>query len=317
MKKIIFALIVVFILVGCKGDSSRKINPREFYSGTSGLIMDVLPMPNEIFEQSPLRMDIRLKNEGAADIDEGYLTLGLETDFISLNEWALRNPVVGTISKEQVEFELEGKSTLNPEGSQGIVAVSMSSKTIETMREEHTSTILLIGCYGYKTKLSEAVCIDTDILGMKAVEKACEVEDKNLNSQGAPIAVTKVEVSMLPQDDIIKPQFLIQIENKGGGEVVNSNVIRKACSGEPVSYEDFNVIKVDAYLFEKQLTCTPNDGSKTGLAKLKEKQDEIRCVLEEGIRKDVGTHAETLNVNLDYGYTETISRTIDIKKIPS
>jgi hypothetical protein len=185
------------------------------------------------------------------------------------------------------------------------------------MRERHTSTILLTGCYGYETKLSEPVCIDTDILGMKTIEKACEVEDKNLDSQGAPIAITKVEVDMLPQEDVIKPQFLITIENRGGGEVVKSDVVRQSCSSEPVNYEDFNTIKVNAYLFEKQLTCTPNDGSKTGIAKLKEKKDEMRCVLDEGIRKDVGTHAETLNVNLDYGYTKTISTSIDIRKLPT
>lgn len=313
MKTIIIAtLLVVLFIVGCKGGGREEhvIVTRDIYKGTNGLVVEILPMSKEVFEESPFRMDVRIKNEGASNIDRGYLTLGLETDFIRLNEWALRSPLIGHVSEEQVEFNLEGKSTLNPEGSQGIVAISLASKKIEKMRERHTSTMLLTGCYGYKTKLSESVCIDTDVLGIRTVEKACEVEDKTLQSQGAPIAITKVEVDMLPHEDRIKPQFLIHIENKGGGEVIKTDVVKAACSGEPISYENFNVIKVNVHLFEKQLTCTPS------LAKLKEKKDEIRCVLEEGIGKDVGTHAETLNVELDYGYTQTISTTVDIKKLP-
>lgn len=312
-------VLAVLVIVGCKGRYTEgPIVTRDIYEGTQGLVVEFLPMPREIFEESPFRIDVELRNEGAFDIEAGYLTLGLESDFIGLGEWALRRPITSIVSDEQAEFDLEGKSMLNPEGSQGITAISLVSKKIEALRERHTSVILLTGCYAYKTKLSEGVCIDTDVLGTTAVEKACEVEDKNFRSQGAPVAITKIEASMFPQEDVIKPQYLIYIENKGGGEVIKTDVVRNACSGESISYDDFNVIAVKAYLFDKQLTCTPSlEGSKAGLAKLREKKDEIRCVLEEGISKEIGTHTETLNIELDYGYTETISTAIDIKKVPT
>jgi hypothetical protein len=321
MKKVIFILFaVLIIIVGCKGRFTEgPIVTMDIFTGTQGLTIEILSIPEEIFEESPFRIDMRLKNEGSADIEKGYLTLGLETDFITINEWALREPITGSVSKEQVEFSLKGKSMLNPEGSQGLTAVSLSSKELEALREMHTSTVLLTGCYAYKTKLSEGVCIDADLLGTTTVEKACVVEDKTLKSQGAPIAITKVEVDMLPQEDLIKPQFLIHIQNKGKGEVVKTDNVKEACSGEQIDYDDFNVIKVNAYLFDKQLTCTPSltEGGKTGLAKLKEKKDEIRCVLKEGMSKEMGAHTETLNVELDYGYTQTLSETVDIKKLPS
>ncbi|MBW2979952.1 hypothetical protein KY360_00865 [Candidatus Woesearchaeota archaeon] len=314
MKKSIIAILVVaFVIVGCRGGTGGegRIVSRDIYKGTNGLVMEFLPMPEDVFEKSPFRMEVKLKNEGAYDITQGYLTLGLEKDFIGLSEWAIREPIIGVVSSEQVEFNLEGKSIMNPKGSQGMVAVILASKEIEVMREKHTSTILFTGCYAYKTKLSEGVCIDTDILGTRTVEKACKVEDKTLEGQGAPIAITKVEVDMLPHENKVKPQFLIYIENKKKGEVVKTDVVREACSGEPIDFKDFNVVKVSAKLFDKPLTCTPST------AKLKEGKDEIRCILDEGISKDEGTHTETLNLELDYGYTNTMSTTIDIKKLPT
>lgn len=313
MKKIIIVmLLVVLVISGCKG-TGREIHTivtGDIYKGTTGLSMEFLSAPTDVFEESPFRISVDLRNDGAFDIENGYLTLGLETDFINVDEWTLRKPITSMIENNQVEFDLGGKSTLNPEGSQGIVSMSLSAKTIEKMREKHTSTILLTGCYGYKTKLSEAVCIDTDVLGMRSIEKACEVEDKTLDSQGAPVAITKVEVDMLPHEDMIRPQFLIYVENKGNGEVVKAASIKNACSGESVAYDDFNVVDIKAYLFDKPLKCTPSQ------IKLRKKKDEIRCILDEGISKEEGTHSETLNLELDYGYTNTISTTVDIKKLP-
>ncbi len=316
-KQIIFAMLFVSLLiaVGC-GPRDTRPSTLDIYKGRNGLVMEFLSHQGEVFEGSPVNMDISLKNDGASNIDEGYLTLALEKDFFSLDRWIINRPLIGSESREQVEFSLEGKSPLNPEGSQGIVSVVLNSKSIEELREKHTSTILLTGCYKYKTKVSEPVCIQTDPIGKTLIASACEVEDKKLDSQGAPVAVTNVEVDMLPEGDKVKPQFIIYITNLGQGDVLKTDAARAACSGETIDYDDYNVISVNAKLFEKQLTCTPSLSGKIGLAKLKEKNDEIRCVLEEGIRREEGTHTETLNIELDYGYTQTISTNIDIRKIP-
>ena len=321
-KTIIMVLVVALIISGCKGRyTDGPIVTRDIFEGKNGLVMEFQPIPGEVFGGSPFRFDVELRNEGAFDIERGYLTLGLESDFIGLGEWLIRAPITGMMSDGQAEFDLKGKSILNPEGSQGMTSVTLFAKEIEALREMHTSVILFTGCYAYQTKLSEGMCIDADLLGTKTVEKACEVEDKSFSSQGAPVAITKIEATMFPEDDVVKPRFLIYIENKGGGEVIKSDVVRKACSGESISYDDFNLIKVNAYLFDKQLKCTPGltdkTTEKTGKVRLKEKKDEILCVLEEGISKEIGTHTETLNVELDYGYTQTISTAIGIKKVPS
>jgi hypothetical protein len=319
-NRIILMLFLALFITGCGGLQQRNgpgIISREVFKGTNGLIMEFQMTPEEVFEESPFRIEVMLKNDGAFDIEDGYLTLGLEKDFVELKEWLVKTPITTLVTEKQAKFILEGKSVEMPQGMQGITAMDLKSKNIEALREVHESTILLTSCYEYKTKSTEGVCIDVAELGTREVEKPCEVEDKKLGSQGAPVAITEIEVDMLPHEDKIKPQFIIHIENKGNGEVVKSGLIRQACSSEPIDYNDFNVVRVKASLFNKQLTCAPNDGTKIGLAKLKEKKDEIRCVLEEGISKEEGTRTESLNIELEYGYTSTISTRMDIKKIPS
>jgi hypothetical protein len=48
---------------------------------------------------------------------------------------------------------------------------------------------------------------------------------------------------------------------------------------------------------------------------LKQKEDTMRCKYEEGFDDSKGTFASPLYIVLDYGYTDTISRDVTIKKV--
>ncbi len=68
------------------------------------------------------------------------------------------------------------------------------------------------------------LCVDTDVYGLRPGEKACNSKDLAFNEgQGGPVAVTNIETKMLldSDEDKVKPQLIIHIENKGNGEVIS------------------------------------------------------------------------------------------------
>ena len=73
-------------------------------------------------------------------------------------------------------------------------------------------------------------------------------------------------------------------------------------------YDKINNIEVEAYLSGSLLECKPEN------PKLKEKEVVVRCTLEEGIGKDVPPYTTLLTIDIKYGYTETISQNIEIRK---
>ena len=162
------------------------------------------------------------------------------------------------------------------------------------------------------------MCIDTDIIGEVRGKKVCDIKDLTFSEgQGAPVAVTKIETRMLPDVDVnkVKPHFIIFIENKGNGEVVNSKKLGAACSSSGLEYTDFNTLTISASLPQGDLKCSENVDPGPAAVRLREKEDMVRCTLEDGI--DIGRDAYTapLKIELNYGYTFTISKDIIIEKV--
>ena len=231
---------------------------------------------------------------------------------------------------DQLRFDIKGKSIFNPAGDEDFITLNAKTKKIGSQSETQPSTILATACYPYKTILGTSICIDTDIYGNRRGQKPCTVEDLKFDGQGAPVAITKIEIRMLPQDgNLLKPHFLIQIENKGNGEVVNINNVEQACTSESLDYTAFNTIRINATLSGILLDCRinkedPNSAPPPAPAtiRLRDKEDIIRCTLEPSKSKgveliDISRDAYTtpLKIELEYGYTFTISKDIIIEKV--
>ncbi|MBS3098213.1 hypothetical protein J4209_05455 [Candidatus Woesearchaeota archaeon] len=317
--KLILMVISLLFLIGCKGGTQGPITTVDIYKGVDGLKMNFLKNApsDEVFENSVMPVYIELRNEGAYNIVMGYLTVSLEEDYMEITNWPIKKPITGIVSDNQLVFDLKGKSKVSIEGEQGIVSLTANTKAIDELSEKHTSTILASACYEYETKLSQTVCIDTDVYNLRETEKACEVKDISLTSQGAPVAITKIETEMLPHQDVakIRPHFVIYVRNKGNGEVIDRGYVAEACSSAKISKDKYNVVAITAFLSNKQLDCDVTESDMIGYLKLKDKEDTIRCVLEEGIEEREGTYSTPLNIELDYGYTVSIAKDIEIKKI--
>jgi len=312
-KKLILILGIVFLLVlaGCKGGSSKgtSITDIDVRKGTDGLIIEFIKNapPDKVFEDEVFPLAVRLKNEGASNIELGFLVFGFEKAYIDVEEE----------NEARYDFSIDGKSIINLKGDEEFITVNTQAKQVGAQSETHPSTILATACYPYKTILGTSACVDTDILGL-IKDKLCDV-NKPLefsNGQGAPVAVTRIETRMLPHldQDKILPHFIIYVENKGNGEVINLDKVDTACTSEPLDYTDFNRIRITAKLADKELNCNIGDEVDVVELRLREKKDKVRCIFEEGIEINQDVFTTTLEVELEYGYTFTKSKDITIEK---
>ena len=141
------------------------------------------------------------------------------------------------------------------------------------------------------------------------------------DGQGAPVAITKVEVEMLPDGsnlEKVRPYFLVHIGNKGNGLVVSKDKINEACTGQSLQHTDLNNVTIKAMLSDSILDCSV-EGSNEESAKLRlrDKEDVVRCMIrdEDLIDSNTDAYSSPLQIVLDYGYTFTISKNIIIEKV--
>lgn len=328
-----FMIIVLLFASGCS--TGKKYEPsitsKDIYSGKEGLKMGFFENtpPKEIFENSIMPIGVTMYNGGAYDIKRGYLSIGLEKEYMDIEEGSLKsiNERADFRDPEHIQFDLTGKTIENPYGEQEIISFNANTKELsgtDPQSEYHDSLVSITACYEYKTTAVETVCIDTDVYGFKKREKSCEVKTLTLNSQGAPVAVTSIESEMVPSKDnpsIIKPRFLITVKNLGDGEVIKKERVVEACSSDPLSYKEWGNVNIKAYLStqdeENKLDCDiVKDGEyDDGELVLKQKEDSIRCSYEKGLDETKGAFSSPLYILLEYGYTNTISKEVKIKKV--
>lgn len=302
---ILIALIA--IISGC-GKTLKPERPsmEEIEKGSNGLIIEFLEgaPPEEVLENAVLQSGIRLSNQGTNEVKRGYLLLGYEKEYISLYSWQ------GGGANDKITISLKGKSLTLPEGEEGVYLANMEVKDIGPQREKADTTIYATTCYDYQTKAHATMCIDTDVYNLKQTEKACSASDMSLTDQGAPVAVKRIESRMIvsKEGDIVKPQFIIHFGNVGDGTITAAGRADIACSAQPLSKDDINTIKVSAVLSESVLSCKPE------ILKLRENSDYTTCTLELGIDQSIPGYYAPLTITADYGYMETISKQVSIRK---
>ncbi|MFP4568031.1 MAG: hypothetical protein ACLFN8_03735 [Candidatus Woesearchaeota archaeon] len=196
---IIILIISLFLIQGC--DNNRPGEPINFYRGSDGLTIKFLnnAPPDRVIENTQTTVMMELANRGAHTVPRGdaivylrYNTMHFSTDVTDQGFELSRNPtgIMGQIS---------GKSETWPQGEFTIFPLAKLNvqKIIGTMEAPKTD-IELITCYKYKTYLTEMICLDTDIYEVDS-NPICRNRGKfSYSNQGAPIAITQLEVDMLP-----------------------------------------------------------------------------------------------------------------------
>ena len=306
-------LIGLLFLIGCGPQLAQPVTFVNVRKGSAGLVFDFAEgfPPDKVFEDSQLLLALELKNDGAEDIEGGILALSLERDYMGIKSWNTESRTLTSKNKNTATFRLEGKKQTNPKGDQDVVMADLESLILERQTETHTVNLIVSACYPYRTIFAENTCIDTDIFGAKPVEKNCKVEEKSFTGQGGPVAVTKIEPQMIPAPDKTKiiPQYIITIENVGNGQIIDRLSLQNVCSSSPVDKDTYNKLSLKATLSDVTMDC------KDATFTLRDKKKTTICKAASSVSKSLGSFLAPLLIELEYGYTETIGKEIEIRRL--
>ena len=342
-KFIIINLVFLLFLLGCNITSSnQKTKDIDVRVGLNGLVLEFIKNtpPVKVFEGDTFPVIVKIRNNGAytIDKDKAIISLGVEKDYtrgLKLQTTESVNKVEITQSNDKLKdqpamFGIEGKTTINTNGGFEVVSYDLQAGNVDPQSEAHSSIVIATACYSYQTILSTTVCIDTDVSGTKPGKKVCNMQDLTFsNGQGAPVAITKIEINMLPakisnENEItqIKPQFLIYIENKDKGNVILNGIEKEYCTQSSVGHDKLNKIWVKASLGGKELDCKTlkkdlsSQSENDNYVKLLDKKALARCIIKEenNVARNADNYLSPLRVELTYGYTQSIAANYFIQK---
>ena len=227
-KKILtfLSFLILFIFVSgfscsLKKDSSKdpKKSAEELRTGTEG--MSVTFMPNNppatvyVEQNLPNNVDVivELFNKGVyPQPEEGKPASGK----VFLSGYDQNILVFEPKSYDLSKKSLNGKSLIDIRGGSDIMIFNGKVNLDNLKVDKYEPSLLATLCYNYVTIGGPAVCIDPDPHLQQ--KKVCEAAPVVLTSQGAPVAITRVDVNSLAA----KTTFTITIKNVGGGEVIRN-----------------------------------------------------------------------------------------------
>jgi hypothetical protein len=332
---ILFGLML--IVSGCNGlGNNGGSASSEFERVNDGLVMEfVKNYPGDRYlisdidgEEEEVSIIIDLRNRGTFpegdNFDAGGIYLsGFDRDIVNMDTY------VKDLSDEDVF--LPAASYVNPLGSFSTAEFEGDIIGDNIPVETYTPTILATACYPYATKASPTVCVDPFPFDDRQ-EKVCTIGSQTLGSQGAPVAVTRID----QEASTGKVQFKIHMKNLGGGDIIKPGKGKEAtttdtldlCSplgNDLLDRKDFDrvhlkTVEIGGNNLVEQGKCSPfADGTSDDAKKiirLFEGEGFVICTLTVA---DLGTvqsaYTTPLNIELGYNYRSTISKQIEISKL--
>lgn len=325
--KYIFLLILLLALVGCNLLPTAK-RGSEAFTGTEGIVMNFLPNrpPDKIIAdatQLEIPIMIEVRNRGAfPSSEERAFDRWNENDIIFVSgfdpilflDWKVDDRSEDTPKALIGRRSLDGKGPLNPEGGYDTIEFVGTLYVDNLKIDRFKPSFLVTACYHYFTRANPTICIDPEPYSLTGEKKVCQVEDITLSSQGAPIAITKVEEEILKESI----QFRIHFKNLGNGEVIKLDSLNKCSpdSDEILDRKDIDLVKIsNVRVSGGSITgsCKPTD---QGYVRLFENEGFVICSMPK--RDDVKTAYNTpLFIELEYGYRTSISKTVEIINVPT
>ena len=279
-------LLVVFIS-GCDGVNQSY---EQYRKGTQGIVLSFVEgaPPARVFDTDKFMIGVNVKNMGAetaSNIDFGIS--GYDTEIIGMS--SAKPDVRNLRGKAELFNSQEGESNL-------IVFEQTSTKLMDA--DTYTPTFMVTACYNYKTIAQAQVCLNGNPSFNKGV---CTVSDVSLSGgQGGPVGVTNIEVAATPG----KTNFKIHIKNFGSGG--------PCTSGQPDKLEYVTVDSVQVHN-EPLKDCKPFDDDNKKRLRLIEGEGVLYCDMNVG-SNDVYT--TPIIITLSYGYSTTITKSLEIIKAP-
>lgn len=319
-------IIALLLIAGCSGKKDPQKQLEELRTGVLALTASFLPnnppATIHVEETQPNSFDIvvEVSNKGVYPQPEDgkklngkiYLS-GYDKDIIE----------VPTPSIDLSTLTLSGKSSINLQGESDLAVFKAAVDHSKLPVERYEPTLLATVCFDYITIAGPSVCIDPDPYATIKQKKVCEPGSISLSSQGASVAVVKVDTEAFAA----KTQFKITIKNVGNGEVLKGRAegegVLEKCNpfgASKLAREDINKVFLEEIkLGNIDLQCWPFADEEvkgsTGYIRLLNGEGSIICeILEDNYASTNAAYTSPLKIKLSYGYKTTAERKLSIKK---
>jgi hypothetical protein len=308
MKNIVLALFVILlVLLGCSRGPSKQNVQEDYHVGTQGVEINFLTNspPSRIYDGDTLDIAVEVKNRGAypsGQTFQGKLEIG------GFDPASIRGSWDGGNS---IPTSLEGKNQYNPEGGYAVMTYKdRSGVRVPFDADYYEPNILIHSCYKYETTADVMVCIDPEPYKVVEERKVCNMDSGVFStggSQGAPIAVTKVEEEVGSD----KIYFRVYFSNAGSGSVMLPSSYSQ-CPFD-LKLEDLDKVVATVKLpYDASPECSPK-GTASDPVRLTNGQGYMFCKFAKPATQSAYT--TSLNIKAEYVYSSSISKQIRIINI--
>lgn len=329
-------LVVFFILLMLAGCAKKPSDQKFAKTGAEGIVASFIAgqPPDKIYAEanSDNRFDVALeiRNKGVyPEPGKGSGVNGLGTRFgrVCLTGY---DPKIIIINPKESgkddlsQLALEGKSPINPNGGQDTTAFTGTIDYTKLNVNIYEPILAATACYYYETETGPSICIDPQ--PYSTIEKVCQVQDLSLSSQGAPIAITKIDEETFAT----KTQFRITIKNVGGGEVAEPDESicsmqttepdQNKCSIQALGRDQIDKVRLEfARASTVDLQCGPfidnTIKSTSGIVRLINGEGSVICELPKDMYSNsLNAYTTPLSIRLSYTYRTHTQRKLTIVK---
>jgi hypothetical protein len=245
------------------------------------------------------------------NVNFGFSTASFDLDYFNLGKGLMLALSSIDLSRWYgKEYMLHGSTPEYPGGEQNLIEFSGHILNWPSNLDHTTQSFLITNCYAYATYASPDVCIDPNPFSQD--RKVCIPQDIVYpNSQGAPVAVTRVQQEATPYSVI----FTIYFRNVNKGKVLDVGYLERCSPYYPGTLDSryTNTLRVwDVRIGSQHLRCTPD----TQIVRLDETKNEgeITCTYDLEYSKVRSAYKTPLIIEAWYGYMDTMSRDVYIKR---
>src|SRR3989344_6285517 len=306
MRKSVIVLFVVLLSCTQFNRGTEQNQPTTGYrTGSQGLLITFLPNlpPPRVFDRDPFNVVLQVENLGT-----GRVGNGLDRLYIS----GFDHNLITGIGTDGIPLPLlEGRTQYINRGGLDTLSYRGTIRSLTEKRiDKYQPLILATACYHYETIANAQVCVDPDPYAPTSTARVCTPTAVGTGSQGAPVAVTNVQVDAAPG----KTRFTINIQNVGGGSVFRTgNQYLAKCSpyNPGLAFDELDFVQLaDVMISDTSIkaSCKPLD--RDSHIRLTNGNGQIFCEL--SAPQGQTPYLTPLNVVLRYGYRQTIAKPVEI-----
>ena len=322
-KNFLVAFFILLMLVGCAKKSAEQKFDK---TGTEGIVASFIAgqPPDKIYAElnsaNNLDVVLEIRNKGAyPEPGKGSGVNGLGPRFGRIYLSGYDEKIITNLDKPKdatkqdlSDLALEGKSAINPNGGQDLIAFTGIIDYNKLNVNIYEPILQATACYYYETETGPSVCIDPQ--PYSTIEKVCQAQDLSLSSQGAPIAISRIDQETFAT----KTQFRITIKNVGSGEVAEPDQSR--CSTQTLDRDQIDKVRLEfARVSTDGIDCGPfvdnSVKSSSGVVRLINGEGSIICELPSDLYSNkINAYTTPLSIRLSYTYRTHTQRKLIIVK---